>query len=636
MLHQDRADSKGLEERKIAVFVPNPFLLSYLRQLLPKFGVGDVFQTTFEDWAKRVVNRGRRQINQLTDETASVIFNPKSTAVERKAAWARAKLRGLPEMQNVLRHLIAEHVRAALTDLQLELPRPVAKVPEKELDADMPGESEEPVEVAPPLPIPFAVSLASLREKIEEWQNYPTQPGWSRLNAELKAQLRRLAYTDLPEALNKLAEQERIEAHVWNEELEKLQEELMGLPDSIFKEASAWETYLTLVANRRNVEQAVARVFSGKALNNAVNALHRTPRPPKKDELTVFEPTDVTELPLVLALKLILEGVRPHDAALRDRFGNGGQFQYLIVDEGQDLSPLQYALLRRYAKPGHAAVFGDLRQGIHRYRGIESWDVVIEALGTGTEQVEELTQTFRTTQEITNLSNFVLDEVMPTALKAEAVPRPGPPVHFVRYSQEQALVPLLTHEVRRLQGEGARNIGLITRSPGEAAALYQRIRHAGASTFKVDNRTQNFEDYKGGIAIVPIGVAKGLEFDAAIVLNADKEHFSPDTPYDGSLLYTSVTRGLHHLTIFARGEFTPLLGQVPSAVPGKCGISGLEISAGGFHLPPAYTMGRARQKGQERGPGANQHEHVRTYDGRFESTPSYEGDGSRDNAWYDR
>ncbi|MEF2277016.1 ATP-binding domain-containing protein [Deinococcus sp. YIM 134068] len=304
------------------------------------------------------------------------------------------------------------------------------------------------------------------------------------------------------------------------------------------------------------------------------------------------------------------------------------------ADEGQDLSPLQYDLLSSFVRPGHAAVFGDLRQSIHGYRGIRDWQVVIDALGTGQEQVEQLHLTFRSSQEITEQANRVLEATGSAQPRAQAVPRPGPPVHFVRYGREADLVPLLAHEVRRLQREGARNIGIITRSPEESQGLYERVKDRKA--FPIDSRTRNFENYSGGIAVVPIGVAKGLEFDAAILIRADAATYSPGTPYDGPLLYTAVSRALHHLTIFAAEAFTPLLGEVPAAQPGPCPISGLEISPAGFHRPPPHLTGRARKAGQERGPGANHQEMVRTYDGRFDSTPSYEGDGSRENPWHDR
>ncbi|UFA52054.1 helicase domain-containing protein [Deinococcus radiophilus] len=626
MLHKERVGSREINEKKIAVFVPNSFLLGYLKQLLPRAGVNNVFQTTLEDWAKRVVNQGERRIRQLGDETAKIIFDPKSDVSEKQAAIAKAGMRGRQEMQMVLRHLLADHLTRQLADLSANLPRTgssTGKCGPEDLTAT--GQA------APVLQL----SLASVRELVEQWRGEPAEADWKSLRANLQTEVNRLIKKALPKEVALLAEREGQGPAVWISEVKGLTQRLGQLVEGLLPTTGAWETYLLLVSDEQKVSAAASRIFTGPALKVATEALHRTPKPVGEDGTRPFEPTDVTELPLVLALKILLEGVRPNDAALRDRFGSSGQFDYLVLDEGQDLSPLQYALLRRYTPAGRAAIFGDLRQGIHRYRGIGSWDVVCQTFGTGEDEVEELTQTFRTTQEITALGNFVLERVAPNALKAEAVPRPGSPVHFVRYSTKNHLLPLLTHEVRRLQREGAKNIGIVTRSPAEASNLYERVSKS-KTAFKVDSRTKDFEDYAGGVAIVPISVAKGLEFDAAIVVNADVDHYNPAMPYDGSLLYTCVTRGLHHLTLFALNEFTPLLGEIPSPEAGKCPISGLEITDKGFHKPPTHAAGRTRRKGQERGPGANQDGMVRTYDGRFDSMPSYEGDGSRDNPWYDR
>lgn len=630
LLHEDRRGKTRLEEKRIAVFVPNHFMQSYLRALLPRYGLRDIYQTTFEDWAMRMVNRpGGRQIGRVTEETARVIFDKKASRQEKKAAWRRASLRGDRRMALVLRHLLAEGIAEQVRGWQLDV------------RAERSGARGAP-------PLEFQVSLAHLRPLVEEFREGTVR--LPALRTTLQSAAMRAAEAELRAQQQEAAEQElaRIEAAELPPEQQRRAREAVqtwtfrqaDLPDLIARDieqftpwANAWEAYLALVGQRGRVEAAARRVFGAEA-RGCAEALYRKPRERQAADTRPPEPTDITELPLVLALKLLLEGPQAADRELQGRSDSAGRFDYLVIDEGQDLSPLQYDLLSTFVRPGHAAVFGDLRQSIHGYRGIRDWQVVIDALGTGQEQVEQLHLTFRSSQEITEQANRVLEAIGSAQPRAQAVPRPGPPVHFVRYGREADLVPLLAHEVRRLQREGARNIGIITRSPEESQGLYERVKDRKA--FPIDSRTRNFENYSGGTAVVPIGVAKGLEFDAAILIRADAATYSPGTPYDGPLLYTAVSRALHHLTIFAAEAFTPLLGEVPGAQPGLCLVSGLEISPAGFHRPPPHLTGRARKAGQERGPGANQQEMVRTYDGRFDSTPSYEGDGSRENPWHDR
>ena len=56
--------------------------------------------------------------------------------------------------------------------------------------------------------------------------------------------------------------------------------------------------------------------------------------------------------------------------------------------------------------------------------------------------------------------------------------------------------------------------------------------------------------------IIPSYLAKGLEFDAVLVMDANKENYSQDNKL---LLYTVCTRALHKLNIYHSGELTPLI-----------------------------------------------------------------------------
>jgi DNA helicase-2/ATP-dependent DNA helicase PcrA len=65
--------------------------------------------------------------------------------------------------------------------------------------------------------------------------------------------------------------------------------------------------------------------------------------------------------------------------------------------------------------------------------------------------------------------------------------------------------------------------------------------------------------YAGGLAVLTVSAAKGLEFDSVYVVEADASRYSAEAPYDARLLYVAITRALDALSVLAVGELTPLL-----------------------------------------------------------------------------
>ena len=65
-------------------------------------------------------------------------------------------------------------------------------------------------------------------------------------------------------------------------------------------------------------------------------------------------------------------------------------------------------------------------------------------------------------------------------------------------------------------------------------------------------------DYRGGVLILPAGIAKGMEFDCVAVCDASAEQF-PAEEFLCRLLYVILTRPLHRLCVLCKGTPSPLL-----------------------------------------------------------------------------
>ena len=77
----------------------------------------------------------------------------------------------------------------------------------------------------------------------------------------------------------------------------------------------------------------------------------------------------------------------------------------------------------------------------------------------------------------------------------------------------------------------------------------------------MDNRTTFYEK---GLLILPVYLAKGIEFDAVLIYNASEEQYSRE--FERKLFYTACTRAMHELYLFSLGEMTPFMKKIPECL----------------------------------------------------------------------
>jgi DNA helicase-2/ATP-dependent DNA helicase PcrA len=112
---------------------------------------------------------------------------------------------------------------------------------------------------------------------------------------------------------------------------------------------------------------------------------------------------------------------------------------------------------------------------------------------------------------------------------------------------------MLAEEAAACKEKGFGSIGLICKTDKDASIIYERLKTRMTMRF-IDH--ESAAELKGTL-VLPIYMAKGLEFDAVLICDADGEHYR--TEDDKGLLYIACTRALHRLNIFYTGEISPLL-----------------------------------------------------------------------------
>ncbi|WP_229263537.1 HelD family protein [Cohnella cholangitidis] len=230
-------------------------------------------------------------------------------------------------------------------------------------------------------------------------------------------------------------------------------------------------------------------------------------------------------------------------------------FDHVVVDEAQDVSPFQIALLNTFMNEPSFTILGDLAQGIHAYRGVQRWEELSGVFDEEHRSYHALRQSYRSTLEIIEFANRILPHTETGLPPAVPVFRSGDPVDTVRLEQEADEIPFIDSFIRDNRGRGMQTIAIIGRTDEECARLHEEMAQAGIEANLIsEGQTQ----YRGGTTIVPVYLAKGLEFDAVLIAGANERQYAL-TPQDAKLLYVGCTRALHRLTLYYYGEETALL-----------------------------------------------------------------------------
>lgn len=115
-------------------------------------------------------------------------------------------------------------------------------------------------------------------------------------------------------------------------------------------------------------------------------------------------------------------------------------------------------------------------------------------------------------------------------------------------------------DIASLKAEGFDSIAVITKTAAESRDAYERLRSQGGEGLQLITKdTQIFEK---GIMVIPVYLAKGVEFDAVLVYDASPEAYSQE--YDRKLLYTACTRAMHRLHLYTTSEWSPYVQALPA------------------------------------------------------------------------
>lgn len=237
----------------------------------------------------------------------------------------------------------------------------------------------------------------------------------------------------------------------------------------------------------------------------------------------------------------------------RDLIERTGSLGHVVLDEAQDLSPMQYRAVGRRCSTGSATVLGDIAQGTTPW-ATESWAAALAHLGKPDAVVEELTRGFRVPREVIAYASRLLPAIAPELSEATSIREAAGSLEVRRVPDPAGLDHAVVAACREaLAHEGS--TGLIA-ADARIGALADALAAAGLSHLAPGEETSR----EARLTLVPASLAKGLEYDYVVLDDpaAVVDH-EPDERTGLRRLYVALTRAVSGLTIVHAAPLPPQL-----------------------------------------------------------------------------
>ncbi|MDP9609240.1 DNA helicase IV [Streptomyces demainii] len=215
---------------------------------------------------------------------------------------------------------------------------------------------------------------------------------------------------------------------------------------------------------------------------------------------------------------------------------------HVVLDEAQDLSPMQYRAVGRRCTTGSATVLGDIAQGTTPW-ATASWEEALAHLGKEGAAVEELTQGFRVPREVIAYASRLLPAIAPGLSEATSIREAAGDfsVRAVDPAELDASVVAACREALTHEG----SIGLIA-AEARIPALARALDAAGLRHLSPGEETSA----EARLTLVPATLAKGLEYDYVVLDEpAAVVDGEPDERTGLRRLYVALTRAVSGLTV---------------------------------------------------------------------------------------
>jgi DNA helicase-2/ATP-dependent DNA helicase PcrA len=239
----------------------------------------------------------------------------------------------------------------------------------------------------------------------------------------------------------------------------------------------------------------------------------------------------------IIYCKIRLEGSKTFD-----------DVRHLLVDEMQDYTPVQYAVMSRLFKC-KKTILGDVGQTMNPYSA-SSASMIEQVFPQG--DIVKLFRSYRSTWEIAHFSLSISPNPELVAME-----RHGRQPELKGFNNNDEEVEEVKNLIMTFKASGYALLGIICKTQDQANFLFNEVKSPGIHLLTADSTA-----FKEGVIITTAYLAKGLEFDEVIVPFASARNYKTDI--DRRMLYIACTRAMHQLTLTYSKERSALFDNVSS------------------------------------------------------------------------
>lgn len=491
-----------IKSKNILVFSPNEVFNDYISNVLPELGEENMQQTTFIEYAKKLLNTSLKleEMNEQMDLLLSNKDSEKYLSRIRNIKY-KTSLEFIDVLNNYITFLVNESI--IFNDIYYNDNLIISK-------EDLQNMLIEKLSFQP-----FFTRLKMIRSRVL----YLLKPYEKKRSKEVYEEFKTEEPYDIEESL-------REKTH------NKVKAEFGPIKDKIkfITTKKLLDVYFDLFKNKdlfNKINNNLLPDYFTEIKNETLECL--------KTNTIKYE-----DIAPIIYLKIVLEG-NPISSSIK----------HIVIDEAQDYTPLQYSILKLLFDKSKFTLLGDLNQSINPLINIGNFKKISKIFNVSNSAILELNKSYRSTKEITSFTRALLDN----NLRWEYIEREGIKPVINKISIQQKLNRVLC-DIDKLKNEGYKSIAIICKTEHEAKSVFQDLKNH----INISILTNDDFKYPKGIVVLPSYLSKGLEFDAVLVYSCnDTDYYLED---ERKLLYTVCTRALHRLYLYYNEELSPFLKSI--------------------------------------------------------------------------
>lgn len=218
------------------------------------------------------------------------------------------------------------------------------------------------------------------------------------------------------------------------------------------------------------------------------------------------------------------------------------RIKHLLIDEMQDYTPVQYAVIARLF-PCNKTILGDATQSVNPYSASNA-ETIQRAFMQST--CVKLTKSYRSSFEIMQFAQAISPNP-----DLEAMERHGEAPAIIRCKNRTEEQARIAERITAFSASPHNTLGVICKTQKQADKWHQAIIAAGCEAQLLSSQSAAFT---AGVIVCTAHMAKGLEFDQVIVPDVDDKNYASEM--ERNMLYVACTRAMHRLVLTHCGTLT--------------------------------------------------------------------------------